>query len=281
MSIIRTENLHFTYEDGTEALRGIDIAIEKGEKVALLGANGSGKSTFIFSLNGIHRPSAGKLYLHEKPYDYSKFGLRHLRSAVGVIFQDPDHQLFSAGVYQEISFGALNLGLPEEEVRHRVDKAIATLEIEPFRHKPTHFLSGGQKKQVSVADILVMDPEVIVLDEPEAALDPKHAGILNRMIDDLSSKGITIIESTHDVDHAFAWADRVILFHQGKVLRRGRPEEVFSSEADLKKTNLTKPAVLHLFEILTAKGILSAGLPIPRDLTQLESYITMKEDFPR
>ena len=266
MSIIRTENLHFTYEDGTEALRGIDIAIEKGEKVALLGANGSGKSTFIFSLNGIHRPSAGKLYL---------------RSAVGVIFQDPDHQLFSPGVYQEISFGALNLGLPEEEVRHRVDKAIATLEIEPFRHKPTHFLSGGQKKQVSVADILVMDPEVIVLDEPEAALDPKHAGILNRMIDDLSSKGITIIESTHDVDHAFAWADRVILFHQGKVLRQGSPEEVFSSEADLKKTNLTKPAVLHLFEILTAKGILSAGLPIPRDLTQLESYITMKEDFPR
>lgn len=273
MSIIKTEHLCYTYEDGTEALRGIDVTIEAGKKVALLGANGSGKSTFFLCLNGINQPQEGTLYLHDKPYDYSKEGLLNLRSKVGIVFQDPDSQLFSASVYQEISFGAMNLGLPETEVKDRVEQAIADLEITPFRHKPTHFLSGGQKKQVSVADILVMNPEVIVFDEPAAALDPKHSAILNHLIDKLSERGITIIISTHDVDFAYGWADDVILFHQGKVLRQGAPEDVFAAEADLEKTNLTKPAALRLFDNLVHNGVLPAGLPVPRDLDALEKTI--------
>lgn len=213
------------------------------------------------------------LYLHDQPYDYSKKGLLDLRSKVGIVFQDPDNQLFSASVFQEISFGVLNLGLDEEEATKRVEQAIDDLEITPFRHKPTHFLSGGQKKQVSVADILVMHPEVIVLDEPAAALDPKHTKILNHLVDKLSARGITIILSTHDVDHAFAWADDVILFHEGNVLRKGTPEEVFSSDSDLEKTNLTKPAALRLFETLVKKGVLSPDLKVPRSLDDLESYL--------
>ncbi len=273
MSIIRAENLHFTYEDGTEALRGIDLSVEAGQKIALLGANGSGKSTFFLCLNGINQPKEGTLYLHDKPYDYSKKGLLELRSKVGIVFQDPDNQLFSASVFQEISFGVLNIGVDEKEAERRVEEAINELEITPFRHKPTHFLSGGQKKQVSVADILVMDPEVIVLDEPAAALDPKHTIILNHLIEKLSARGITIIISTHDVDHAFAWADEVILFHKGKVLRRGTPEEVFSAAEDLEKTNLAKPAALRLFDNLVANGVLDADEPIPRNLDTLEMYI--------
>lgn len=273
MSIIKAENLCYTYEDGTEALKGIDLTIEAGKKVALLGANGSGKSTFFLCLNGVNQPQKGTLYLHDKPYDYSKNGLLHLRSKVGIVFQDPDSQLFSASVYQEISFGAMNLGLEEEEVKKRVEKSIEDLEITPFRHKPTHFLSGGQKKQVSVADILVMDPEVIVFDEPAAALDPKHTKILNHLIDKLSERGITIIISTHDVDFAFGWADEAVLFHNGKVLRQGVPEEVFAAEEDLEKTNLTKPAALRLFDNLVKNGVLPEGLAVPRDLDTLEKYI--------
>lgn len=273
MSIIKAENLCYTYEDGTEALKGIDLTIEAGKKVALLGANGSGKSTFFLCLNGVNQPQKGALYLHDKPYDYSKNGLLHLRSKVGIVFQDPDSQLFSASVYQEISFGAMNLGLEEEEVKKRVEKSIEDLEITPFRHKPTHFLSGGQKKQVSVADILVMDPEVIVFDEPAAALDPKHTKILNHLIDKLSERGITIIISTHDVDFAFGWADEAVLFHNGKVLRQGAPEEVFAAEEDLEKTNLTKPAALRLFDNLVKNGVLPEGLAVPRDLDTLEKYI--------
>ena len=273
MSIIKAENLCYTYEDGTEALKGIDLTIEAGKKVALLGANGSGKSTFFLCLNGVNQPQKGALYLHDKPYDYSKNGLLHLRSKVGIVFQDPDSQLFSASVYQEISFGAMNLGLEEEEVKRRVEQSIEDLEITPFRHKPTHFLSGGQKKQVSVADILVMDPEVIVFDEPAAALDPKHTKILNHLIDKLSERGITIIISTHDVDFAFGWADEAVLFHNGKVLRQGAPEEVFAAEEDLEKTNLTKPAALRLFDNLVKNGVLPEGLTIPRDLDTLEKYI--------
>ena len=273
MSIIKAENLCYTYEEGTEALKGIDLTIEAGKKVALLGANGSGKSTFFLCLNGVNQPQKGALYLHDKPYDYSKNGLLHLRSKVGIVFQDPDSQLFSASVYQEISFGAMNLGLEEEEVKRRVEQSIEDLEITPFRHKPTHFLSGGQKKQVSVADILVMDPEVIVFDEPAAALDPKHTKILNHLIDKLSERGITIIISTHDVDFAFGWADEAVLFHNGKVLRQGAPEEVFAAEEDLEKTNLTKPAALRLFDNLVKNGVLPEGLAIPRDLDTLEKYI--------
>ena len=273
MSIIKAENLCYTYEDGTEALKGIDLTIEAGKKVALLGANGSGKSTFFLCLNGVNQPQKGTLYLHDKPYDYSKNGLLHLRSKVGIVFQDPDSQLFSASVYQEISFGAMNLGLEEEEVKKRVEKSIEDLEITPFRHKPTHFLSGGQKKQVSVADILVMDPEVIVFDEPAAALDPKHTKILNHLIDKLSERGITIIISTHDVDFAFGWADEAVLFHNGKFLRQGVPEEVFAAEEDLEKTNLTKPAALRLFDNLVKNGVLPEGLAVPRDLDTLEKYI--------
>lgn len=272
-TIIKAENITFTYDDGTEALKGIDLTITKGRKVAFLGANGSGKSTFFLCLNGIHQPSCGTMYYKEEPYRYKKDFLLQLRSKVGIVFQDPDRQLFSASVRQEISFGAMNLELPAEEVKARVDQSIAQMEITPFQEKPTHFLSGGQKKQVAVADILVMDPEVIVLDEPAAALDPKHTAIVNHHIDQLAKNGITVLISTHDVDHAYDWADEVVLFHEGKILKKGSPKTVFSDEAALTATNLQKPSALRLFDDLCGKGILDASLTPPRNLTELELYI--------
>lgn len=272
--ILKAENLYFSYDDeNSHSLNGLSLEIKRGHKVAFMGANGSGKSTFFLCCNGIHRPSSGTLYFNGEPIDYSKKGLLDLRAKVGIIFQDPDNQLFSTSVYQEISFGILNLGVSEEKAKEEVEQVIDHLEITPFRHKPTHALSGGQKKQVSIADILVMHPQIIILDEPAAALDPKHTTMVNHIIDRLTDEGITVLMSTHDVNYALEWADDIFLFKDGKVLMQGTPIEVFSNQSALAETNLEQPAVLQLFHSLCRKGILKSSLPLPRNLSVLEKYI--------
>lgn len=272
--ILKAEDLYFSYDDEqSHSLKGLSLEIRRGQKVAFMGANGSGKSTFFFCCTGILKPQSGKLYFNGEEVRYDKKSLLKLRSKVGIVFQDPDNQLFSASVYQEISFGILNLGVPEEEAKKEVEAVIDHLEITPFRHKPTHALSGGQKKQVSIADILVMHPDVIILDEPSAALDPRHTTMVNRIVEQLTEQGITVCMATHDINYAYEWADEVMLFHEGKVLMHGTPAQVFSNPGVLLKTNLEPPAVLELFESLCRKGILKASLPLPRNLKTLESYI--------
>ena len=272
--ILKADNLVFSYDDDTtHSLNGLSLEIKKGQKIAVMGANGSGKSTFFLCCTGILKPQSGKLFFHGKEFSYTKKGLLDLRSKIGIVFQDPDNQLFSASVYQEISFGVLNLGFSEEEAKKEVEKVIEELEITPFRHKPTHALSGGQKKQVSIADILVMHPEIIILDEPAAALDPRHTTMVNHIVDQMTEAGITVLMATHDVNYAYQWADEVLLFHQGKVLMQGSPAQVFSNPTVLKQTNLEPPAVLELFDSLCKKGILKASLLLPRNLKTLEQYI--------
>lgn len=273
--IIKADNLYFSYDDEKSySLDGMSLEIERGKKVAFMGANGAGKSTFFLCLNGIHRPTEGTLYIDGEAVDYSKKGLLDLRSKVGIVFQDPDNQLFSASVLQEISFGALNVGMSDEQAREAVEKVIETLEITPFMDKPTHSLSGGQKKQVSIADVLVMNPEVIILDEPASSLDPKHTVIVNKIVDMLVEQGITVLMSTHNVDYALEWAEEIVLIHDGKTLMQGSPIEVFSNSEVLEKTNLKKPAAIELFESLVEKGILPANLTVPRSLKELENYIS-------
>ncbi|HJC09544.1 MAG TPA: sirohydrochlorin cobaltochelatase [Candidatus Blautia merdigallinarum] len=272
--ILKAENLYYSYDDdNSHSLNGLSLEIKKGQKIAVMGANGSGKSTFFLCCTGILKPQKGHLFFKGKEYAYDKKSLLDLRSKVGIVFQDPDNQLFSASVYQEISFGILNLGVSPEEAKKEVEKVIDYLEITPFRHKPTHALSGGQKKQVSIADILVMHPDIIILDEPAAALDPKHTQMVNHIVDQMTEAGITVLMATHDVDYAYEWADEVILFHEGKVLLHGSPSQVFSNKRILSQTNLEPPAVLELFESLCRKGILKASLEIPRNLKTLEQYI--------
>lgn len=272
--ILKAEDLYFSYDDeNSHSLNGLSLEIKRGQKVAFMGSNGSGKSTFFLCCNGIHRPSSGTLYFNGEPVTYDKKGLLKLRSKVGIVFQDPDNQLFSVSVYQEISFGILNLGVSEEEAKKEVEEVIDYLEITPFRHKPTHSLSGGQKKQVSIADILVMHPDIIILDEPAAALDPKHTTMVNQIVNRLTESGITVLMATHDVNYAYEWADEIMLFHEGKVLMHGTPADVFSNKAVLAQTNLEPPAVLELFDSLCMKGILKPTLTVPKNLKALEKYI--------
>ena len=273
--ILKAENLYFSYDDDQEenALNGLSLEIRRGEKVAVMGSNGSGKSTFFLCCNGIHRPASGKLYFDGKEVSYDRKSLLQLRSKVGIVFQDPDNQLFSASVFQEISFGILNLGVSQEQARREVEEIIDYLEITPFRDKPSHALSGGQKKQVSIADILVMHPELIILDEPAAALDPKHTAMVKKIVDRLTEDGITVLMATHDVNYAYEWADEVLLFHQGKLLSQGAPETVFRRTDLLKTTNLEQPGVLRLFDNLQKADLLPGDLKPPQNLQQLEDCL--------
>lgn len=275
--IIEVNNLHYTYEDGTKALRGINLNVKKGERLAIMGPNGSGKSTFFLHLNGILKPTAGCVLIDGKKINYARKGLLHVRKMVGIVFQNPDDQLFSASVKQEIAFGILNLGVTEEEAGAAVDRVMKALDITSFAEKPTHFLSGGEKKRVSIADVLVMDPSIILFDEPTAALDPKHAERIDQIIDELSNRGITVILSTHDVNRALSWADRLVIFHRGEIVGDGAPEQVLCNEGLLAQANLKKPAVLRIFETLCQEGILEAGTKLPHDIKALEDYIRSRK----
>lgn len=272
--IIRTENLCYYYEDEHEhALDQLTLEIKRGKKIAVMGANGSGKSTFFLCCNGIHKPTSGAIYFNEKPIQYTKKELLNLRHKVGIVFQDPDIQLFSSSVYQEISFGPLNMGMSEDETKVQVEQVMEQLGITPFRNKPTHALSGGQKKQVSIADILVMKPELIILDEPTAALDPKHTSIVNDIINQLSKQGTTVMIATHDVNYAIEWADEVLLFHEGRLLKSGSPLEIFQDLEALNQSNLEQPMVIQMFEHLQEKGLLSTDAKQPHSMDELMNCI--------
>ena len=268
--VIEALDVSYTYDGNDErALDGLNLKIRRGTKVAFMGGNGSGKSTFFLCLNGIRRPDTGKIRIDGKAIEYTRKGLLEVRGRVGIVFQEPDDQLFSASVYEEISFGILNLGADEETARREVESVIKELEITPFQDRPAHALSGGQKKQVAIADILVMHPEVMILDEPAAALDPKHTKKVQQIVDHLTEKGITVLMATHDIDYAYAWADEIILMHEGKVIRQGTPFEVCSDREALKAASLEVPAVVRMHERLKEKGLIPQDAAPPGNIDEL------------
>lgn len=279
--ILKAEDLYHSYDDEkTFSLNGLSLEIRRGRKIAVMGANGSGKSTFFLCCNGVYRPCRGTVYFHSSPVEYTRKGLLRLRKNVGIVFQDPDHQLFSASVYQEISFGLLNLGVSEEETRQEVEKIMDEMHITPYRDRPTHALSGGQKKQVSIADILVMKPEIVILDEPTAALDPAHTALVYQAMNRMTEEGITVMIATHDVNFALEWADEVILFQNGRVAAQGNPREIFRNQELLSQNALETPAVLQLYDVLTEKGILRKDLPLPGSLKALIREIAKAPSVP-
>ena len=268
--VIEAQDVSFTYDgNDAKALDGLSLKIRRGAKVAFMGGNGSGKSTFFLCLNGIRKPDRGKIWIDGSPISYTRKGLLDVRSKVGIVFQEPDNQLFSASVYEEVSFGILNLGADEETAKREVEHVLAELEITPFQDRPVHALSGGQKKQVAVADILVMHPEVMILDEPVAALDPKHTRKVQEIVEGLSKKGITVLMATHDIDYAYAWSDEIVLMKNGKVIRQGTPDEVCSDETVLKEAGVELPVVVRVYERLRQKGMISEDTAFPKSVEAL------------
>lgn len=244
-------DLVYTYQDGARALDGASFAADKGEITALLGANGAGKSTLFLNMNGIYRPDSGTVYLEGQPVSYSKKGLLDIRKRVGIVFQDPDDQLFSADVYRDISFGGVNLGLSQEEVRRRVEAAMESTGVSHLKNKPTHALSHGQKKRVAIAGVLVMELDVMIFDEPTAGLDPAGVSEIMRLLVRLKEElGIAIIISTHDLDLVPLYCDKTVLMADGRTVFSGKPEELFSRPDILRGNHLRLPRISHLMEIL-------------------------------
>lgn len=274
--ILETKNLSFKYEDGTNALKNINLKIEKGKKIAFLGVNGAGKSTLFLNFNGILKPSSGEVLYKGEKIKYTHSYLNELRKNIGIVFQDPDNQLFSANVYQEVSFGAINLDLNEREVINRVDNALKSVNMYEYKDKAVHFLSYGQKKRVSIADILVMEPEVIIFDEPTSSLDPKHSKQIVDIFNKINKDGITVILSTHDVEIAYSWADYIIVMKDGEVVKMGEPVEVFKDRNFLKNVYLEKPIVLEIYENLVEKGYIEVNNNIPRNREELIKILNKK-----
>lgn len=254
MNAIETRGLHYVYEDGTVALGKLDFAAEKGRITGILGANGAGKSTLFLNLNGVLQPAAGEVRVGGQIVHYDRKGILALRQKVGIVFQDPDDQLFSADVYRDISFGPVNLGLPEDEVRRRVQSAMEQTGTTLLRDKPTHALSFGQKKRVAIAGVLAMHPEIMILDEPTAGLDPQGVSDILHLCQRMQSKlGITVVIATHDIDIVPLYCDYVYLLSEGQVISQGTPETLFQNPALLREYHLRLPRIAHLMEILKDK----------------------------
>ncbi len=255
---IEAKGLTYTYEDGTKALSDISFSANAGEITGILGANGAGKSTLFLNLNGVLTPQGGEVRLNGEAVSYRRQDLPRLRRQVGVVFQDPDDQLFSADVYRDISFGAVNLGLEEAEVRRRVEEAMARTGVSELRHKPTHALSYGQKKRVAIAGVLVMEPSVMILDEPTAGLDPHGVSDILRLLRQLRDElRIAIILATHDMDIVPLYCDKVYLLSEGRMAEAGSPEELFAHPELLRENHLRLPRIAHLMEILSDRDGLS------------------------
>ncbi len=255
MFILETQGLSYAYPDGTLALEDIDIKIEQGKKIAFVGRNGSGKSTLFLALNGTHKPQNGQVLFHGKALTYDSKSLREVRKNVGIVFQNSDDQIFAPTVYQDVAFGPTNLGYPKDKVEKIVAETLEYVGLSHLKNRPPHNLSGGQKKRVAIAGIVAMDPEVIVLDEPLANLDPVGADEIMDLLNELNHFGKTIIISTHDVDLAYSWADYVFLMNDRKVISEGAPEKIFRQTENLKTASLRRPVTLEIYEEIKKRGL--------------------------
>ena len=234
--ILDVRGLAHAYPDGHQALFGVDLHVHPGERVALLGPNGAGKTTLVLHLNGTLAAGAGEVLISGLPV--TRANLPEIRRRVGIVFQDPDDQLFMTSVAQDVAFGPRNLGLGEDEVRRRVDDALAAVGMSEVADRPPHHLSFGQKRRVAVATVLAMQPEILVLDEPSSNLDPASRRELAEIVDGLA---ITVLMVTHDLPYALQLCERSVVLSQGRVVADGATRELLSDEGLMREHRLELP----------------------------------------
>jgi cobalt/nickel transport system ATP-binding protein len=264
---LSAQGLVVGYERGRPVLDGAALTVPAGRRLALLGANGSGKTTLLRCLSGALKPTAGAVTVDGVPLEHSRRGLRSHRQEVQLVLQDPDDQLFSASVAQDVSFGPLNLGLAEQEVRDRVAEALTLLAVDSLAGRPTHQLSYGERKRVAIAGAVAMRPCVLLLDEPTAGLDPSAVAEALAALARLQQHDSTVVMSTHDVDLALRWADEVAVVVDRAVVQ-GAPEDVLGDDALLARARLGRPWALTLGARLRELGLLPRGI-LPRDAAAL------------
>ncbi|WP_409331098.1 energy-coupling factor ABC transporter ATP-binding protein [Trujillonella humicola] len=264
---LAADGLVVGYERGRRVLDGASLTVPAGRRLALLGANGSGKTTLLRCLSGALEPSAGTVRLDGHELRHTRRGLRAHRQEVQLVLQDPDDQLFSASVAQDVSFGPLNLGLDEDAVRARVAEALALLAVDGLAARPTHQLSYGERKRVAIAGAVAMRPCVLLLDEPTAGLDPSAVAEALAALARLQATGTTVVMSTHDVDLALRWADEVAVVVDRRVVQ-GDPATVLGDGGLLARARLDRPWALTVGARLQELGLLPGGA-LPRDVAGL------------
>ena len=270
-NIITIENLIFEYTRGDEsqpvrAIDNLNLEIERGSFTAIIGKNGSGKSTLAKNLNGLLLPTEGVIYVDgfDTRDDDS---IWNVRQTAGMVFQNPDNQLVSAIVEDDVAFGPENLGIEPAEIRRRVDKALSDVNMGQFKKKAPHLLSGGQKQRIAIAGVVAMKPKCIIFDEPTAMLDPKGRSEIMSIIDELHAEGITVILITHFMDEAVR-ADRVIIMHEGRILLDGAPQEVFEQEELIRSVNMDVPLMVEM-----GAKLRKAGIDVPKDIITEEKMV--------
>jgi len=243
---LSTKNLTYTYPDGTQALRNVDLEIRKGEKIAIIGPNGAGKSTLFSHFNGLTQPSSGEILIDNNVIKYDKNSLLEVRQKVGIVFQDPNDQLFAPTVKEDVAFGPMNLGLEYDEVEKRVEEALKMVGMEEYRDKTPHHLSGGQQKRVAIAGIVAMRPEIMILDEPTAGLDPEGVAKVLKILNKLNSEGMTIVISSHDIEMVNEFTNKIFVLYDGEIIASGDNHEIFSDKELLKKAHLKAPITTEI-----------------------------------
>ena len=280
MSQIKTEKLTHIYSVGTPfervAINDLDFSAEKGEYIGVIGATGSGKSTFIQHLNGLLKPTSGSVFFDDVNIHVSKKHTRDIRFKVGLVFQYPEYQLFETTVFEDISFGPRNMGLSEDETRERVYEAAGFVGLDSsFMNKSPFGLSGGEKRRAAIAGVIAMRPEVLILDEPTAGLDPRgQAEILRNIKKYKTSLNATVILVTHNMDEIARSVDRILLLNGGRIAMDGTPAEVFSETNVLEDLGLTAPKVSMI-----ATRLRALGLPVRQDIYTVEQLHRSLKDI--
>lgn len=249
MVMLRIRDVQYRYHDGTRALTGVTLDIRRGEFLAILGPNGSGKTTLLKHLNGLLKPLKGEILLEEK--SLTQYSSKEIFQRVGIVFQDPNDQLFAPTVWEDVSFGPMNMGLTRDEINRRVDKALSLVSMTPYVNKGVDALSFGQKKRVCIAGVLAMKPNILILDEPTCGLDPAGVTSIMTLLKELNKvHGITIVMATNAVDLVPLYMDRLAVMYNGNVLTVGAPERVFSDTDKIRNACLELPQISQLMQIL-------------------------------
>ncbi|BDA73894.1 Cobalt transport protein ATP-binding subunit [Calothrix sp. PCC 7716] len=258
--ILEFEQVDYNYPNTkNKALNGLTLKIPTGKKCALIGQNGCGKTTFFLLSNGLCQPNSGQILWKQRPIDYNRKSLIQLRQKVGLIFQDPEQQLVASTVEEDISYGLCNLGLLETEIKARVEQALVEFGLTELAQRPVHHMSLGQKKRVSIADVMVLQPELLLLDEPTAYLDKLHTHNLMTTLKKIHSSGTTILMASHDLDLVYRWADWVFVMADGRLLLEGKPAEIFNQREIIEELRLEIPLIHEIvstLELIDEKAVL-------------------------
>jgi cobalt/nickel transport system ATP-binding protein len=245
--LLKFESVNYIYSGSQyPAIADLSIEIPTGKRCALIGQNGCGKSTLFLLANGLYQPQSGKIFWQQQPVKYDRQSLMKLRQQVGLVFQNPEQQIVATTVEEDISYGLFNLGLSTPVIAERVRQALIDFNLTDLAHKPIHHLSLGQKKRVSIADVMVLRPELLLLDEPTAYLDPRHTRLLLATLQQIHAAGTTIVMATHDLDLVYRWADWVLVMDRGNLVMSGTPVDIFSQTETLAALEIDLPIAVEL-----------------------------------